>query len=151
MTKNSLLIRPPFRTVVDIILITDIGLLLIHAATSIPIALIFIGALCLNLFELSVWAFWVRNSFAVQISDEEITGPDPQLRKISFLRSHLDVWRTENLRPATKPKGYLDLWSQDGKRIRLFRKILGRGHIFIISQMLLGDAFESNKKKYKYL
>ncbi len=146
-----MIIQPPLRTAVDIVLITDIGLLFLHAATDIPLPLIIILGLILNVLEALIWILWVRSTFAVQISDDTLTGPGPHLGKVSFPRSQLDVWRTENLRPMTKPKGYLDLWSQDGKRIRLFRKILGRGHIFIISQMLLGDAFESNKKKYRYL
>jgi hypothetical protein len=151
MANNAMTIQPPFRTVIDLILITDIGLLFLHAVFNVPTALTISMADFLNLLELLVWAFWVRKHFSIDISDEVIEGPGPDLKKVSFPRSNLDVWRTENLRPTTKPKGYLDLWSQDGKRVRLFRKILGRGHIFIISQMLLGDAFESNKKKYRYI
>lgn len=146
-----MIIQPPFRTAVDIALITDIGFLLLHAVVDIPLVMIMFGAVGLNVLEVLIWAFWVRNVFSIRISDETLEGPGEKLQKVSFLRSQLDVWRTENLRPATKLKGYLDLWAQDGKRIRLFRKILGRGHIFIISQMLLGDAFESNKKKYRYI
>ena len=151
MSSNVMTVQPPFRTAVDIILVTDIGLLFLHAITSLPLLLIALIGSILNLAEILVWTFWVRNCFSIHISDEKIEGPGPGLQRISFARSQLDVWRTENLRPVTKPKGYLDLWAQDGKRVRLFRKILGRGHIFIISQMLLGDAFESNKKKYRYL
>ena len=151
MANNSMIIQPPFRTAVDIALMTDIGLLLFHAVTNTAVSAVIFVALCINILEILIWVFWVRSCFSVEISDDTIAGPGPNLQKISFLRSQLDVWRTENLRPMTKPKGYLDLWSQDGKRIRLFRKILGRGHVFIISQMLLGDAFEVNKKKYKYI
>lgn len=151
MASNFMVIQPPFRTAVDLCLITDIALLFLHAITSIPLPIIVAAALAVNFVEVSIWIFWVRKIFSVKISDEMLEGPGPQLQKVSFPRGQLDVWRTENLRPTTKPKGYLDLWSQDGKRIRLFRKVLGRGHIFIVSQMLLGDAFESNKKKYRYI
>ncbi len=151
MTPNSMVIQPPLRTAVDIALITDIGFLLLHAVTSFSLWMVVFAALLVNAVEMLIWILWVRKSFSIRITDDAITGPGPDLKIISFPRGQLDVWRTENLRPGTKAKGYLDLWSQDGKRIRLFRKILGRGHVFIISQMLLGDAFESNKKKYKYI
>ena len=127
MAPNFMVIQPPFRTAVDISLITDIGLLLLHAATAIPLPLILLTAAGLNLMEFLIWALWVRSSFSVKISDDTLEGPGPTLKKVSFPRSQLDIWRTENLRPATKPKGYLDLWAQDGKRIRLFRKILAGG------------------------
>ena len=139
------------RTGFDIALITDIGLLFVHALTDTPIILMLILGAVINAAELIFWLLWVRKAFAVEISDDTVYGPAPNLQRVSIPRAQIDVWRTENLRPVTKPKGYLDLWSQDGKRVRLFRKIIGRGNVFIISQMLLGDAFETNKKKYRYL
>ena len=151
MAGLSTTFQPPMRTGMDIVLITDIGLLFLHAVSNIPIILVLILAFFINAVELLVWIFWVRNQFSVEISDGTVYGPAPDLQRIAIPRPRIDVWRTENLRSMTKPKGYLDLWSQDGKRIRLFRKIIGRGNVFIISQMLLGDAFESNKKKYRYL
>src|SRR3989338_2562736 len=142
--------RPPFRRTADIVLITDISLLILHAVMDIPPNLMFLIAIVLNVLEIVLWTFWLRNIFSVRITEESITGPGTHLQKVSFPRSELDRQKTENLRPGTKSKGYLDLWALDGKRIRLFRKAFGRGPVFLICKMLLGDIFEGSRQKDDY-
>lgn len=150
MATGSRIIRPHFRIALDVILATDLALLLLQTFTNIPMVFILVLGTGLNALQVLFWVFWLRHSFAIHITEDTITGPGPRLQKVSFPRAELDMWRTESLRAETKAKGYLDLWSNDGKRIRLFRKVLGRGHIFRISKILLGDIFEAGKKKYGY-
>ena len=150
MATHSRIIQPPFRRALDIILVTVMGLLFLHVLLDVPLRLILLIMLCLIGLEILLWIFWIKKIFSISITDDMITGPGPNLCKVSFPRSHLDAEKTENLRPVTKPKGYLDLWPQEGKRIRLFRKILSRGQIFIICKLLLGDAFKASKRRSGY-
>ena len=130
MADPVLTVQPPMRKAVDLILITDIGMLLFHAITDIPPALMVIAGLVLNVIEVLVWMFIIRPLFALKITEETLSGCGPHLERVSFPRARLDVWRTENLRPMTKLKGYFDLWAQDGKVIRIFRKVFDRKQIF---------------------
>lgn len=147
---HSKIFQPPFRRTTDIVLITDIALLIFYAVVDISPILILFAALGLNVLEIVLWTFWLRNLFSIRITEELITGPGTHLQKVSFLRSQLDKDKTENLRPDTKVKGYLDLWALDGKRIRVFRKAFGRRPVHHICTMLLGDTTEASKQKEGY-
>lgn len=149
-SHHSKIFRPPFRRTTDIVLITDIGLLILYAVTDIPLPLILLIGLVLNALEIGIWTFWLRNLFSVRITEESITGPGTHLQKVSFLRSEFDKEKTEILRPNTKAKGYLDLWALDGKRIRVFRKAFGRRPVHHLCTMLLGDTSTASKQKEGY-
>ena len=95
-----------------------------------------------------IWIAWVIRTFSVEIDEEKITGPNEKRKRISILRRKLDVWKTENLRTATKPKGYFDLWAFDGSRIRIVRNIMGRRNVFFIARLLLGELFQTDQRSY---
>ena len=149
MNNDSVTYSPRMRAGIDLVLMTDVFLLLLHGVTRISFPIVVFGGILLNLIQLSLWKFWVIPFFSITITDDAIIGRNSKMKSTTIDRTKLNVWKTESERPKGKKRGVLDLWSTDGKRIRIFRSLIGRGNIFAISQTLLGDAFEANKRKYR--
>lgn len=136
--------RPRLRFLFDAILFTDVCLLVLYAVMNLYFILIVALGILLNLLEAALWFAWVRHALKVNITEEEVTGPSEFMVKTTILRSKIDKWKTENLRPSTKKRGYVDIWALDGKRIRLIRPVLGRRQVYIIVGTLLGSLTLQN-------
>ncbi len=128
---------PRGRFLIDIMLITDVFFLLVYAVSTVYFTGFVFTALGLNVIEVLIWFSWVRKVFTVTVFEDKVIGPGPNLSPQTIELNHIDKWKTENLSGQTKKRGFVDIWSSDGVRVRLFRTILGRGQCYFILESVL--------------
>lgn len=140
---------PRGRFLVDSILVTDISLLVIYAvSTSFFMGFVMIGS-AINFIQLLLWFAWIRRGLMITVTEDTVTGPTPYLGRKTIPINQIDKWKTESLSGLTKKKGFVDIWSLDGKCIRIFRPILGRGQCYFILENVLrgfGSFGDPNRK-----
>lgn len=139
--------RPRIRSLFDLILFTDIVMLVVYAAGTAPLLAIASFAAILNVIEALVFFLWARSALRVRLTETDITGPTEFFARITIPRAKIDKWKTENLRLSTKKKGFIDIWALDGKRIRLIRPVMGRRQCYIIVGTLLGSLASQDVHK----
>lgn len=128
---------PQDRFLMDIILITDVAILVLSAvSTSFFWGFILLG-LALNFFQILLWFFWAKNTLKITVTDQKISGPAPRLSAETIPMLQVDKWKTESLNSRTRKKGFVDIWGRDGSRIRIFRSILGRAQCYAILETVL--------------
>lgn len=134
------------RFLIDIVLITDVTLILLYALTTSNLHVFISAALTLNLLQVLIWLFWVSPTMKIYLDEQALTGPSQNLKKTTIPLDKIDKWRTESLRGATKKKGYVDIYSFEGSRVRLIRPVLGRGQCYIILESVLGNLHADSPK-----
>jgi hypothetical protein len=137
MTENQKKYFPRGRFLIDILLVTDVLFLLIYAVSTVYFTGFVIAALVFNVLEILIWFTWVRKVFTITVTETTVTGPSPELSRKTLQLAQIDKWKTENLSGMTKKKGFVDIWTLDGARVRIFRTILGRGQCYFILESVL--------------
>lgn len=144
MGNRTFYIRKRF--LFDVILITDVALIFIYAITTVNLPAFIAAGFFLNFIQVLIWVFWARFVFRVQLTNQDITGPSESFKKKVIPLIKIDKWRTETLRSATKKRGYVDIYSFEGEKIRLIRPFLGRGQCYIILESVLGNLHADSPK-----
>lgn len=127
-------------------LITDVALIFLYAITTVNLPAFIATGVILNLLQILIWFIWAAPVLKVRLTDQEITGPSDTFKKKTILLTKVDKWRTETLRSSTKKKGYVDIYSFEGEKIRLVRPVLGRGQCYIILESVLGNLHADSPK-----
>lgn len=134
------------RFLIDIILITDVALIFLYALTTANLPAFIAAGVALNFLQALIWFVWVAPVLKVQLNEQEISGPSQDLKKTVIPLAKVDKWRTETLRASTKKKGYVDIYSFEGSKVRLIRPVLGRGQCYIILESVLGNLHSDSPK-----
>ena len=144
MANKTFYIRKRF--LFDVILITDVALVFLYAVTTVNLPAFIMVGLILNVTQILIWVFWASSVLKVQLTDQDISGPSEKFQKKTIPLAKVDKWRTESLRSATKKKGYIDIYSFEGEKVRLIRPVLGRGQCYIILETVLGNLHADSPK-----
>ena len=145
MANKTFYIRKRF--LIDVILITDVALIFLYAITTVNLPAFLAAGIILNVIQIIIWIFWASSVLKIQLTDENISGPSEKFEKKTIPLAKIDKWRTENLRPKTKKKGYVDIYSfEEGEKIRLIRPVLGRGQCYYILESVLGSLHADSPK-----
>lgn len=127
-------------------LITDVSLIFLYAITTVNLPAFIAAGVFLNILQVLIWFVWASPVLKVRLTDQDITGPSDKFKKKTIPLAKIDKWRTETLRSATKKKGYVDIYSFEGEKIRLVRPVLGRGQCYIILESVLGNLHADSPK-----
>ncbi len=125
--------RPLNRVLVDILIVTNLGIFIASAIGLVKAKNFFLIAVPISLCEVLTWFVIIRNLFSVAVTQEKIVGPGPYFLRASIPLAQLHRSKSEERSRASIWWGYRDFWSQDLKtRIRLWRRLLGRRQIYKI-------------------
>lgn len=127
-------------------LITDVAIVFLYAITTVNLPAFIAAGVILNFLQILIWFFWAAPVLKVRLTDQEISGPSDKFQKKTILLTKVDKWRTETLRASTKKKGYVDIYSFEGEKIRLVRPVFGRGQCYIILESVLGNLHADSPK-----
>ncbi len=144
MSNKTFYVRKRF--LFDVILVTDVALVFLYAVTTVNLPAFMMAGVILNMLQILIWVFWASSALKIQLTDQDISGPSENLKKKTIPLAKVDKWRTETLRSSTKKKGYVDIYSFEGDKIRLIRPVLGRGQCYIILERVLGNLHSDSPK-----
>ncbi len=127
--------RPIKRALLDILIITDLAII-IFGPTGRRFEHLIIVMLMINVIEAGLWFVIARAYFRIELTTEKISGPAAIIGRVTLKRSELDRSRSEKRSPAARWVGFRDIYSTDGRCIRVYRRILGRRQIHNIFESL---------------
>ncbi len=149
MTEENKIFRLPVRVLID-------GLLILNSSVFVALAANFLterAALSLamgcNMFLVGLFFLILRPMLRVEIREGALIGPALFLKRDSILLRKIDVRRSLEFHRRADFLGYRDLWSIDGRRVRLYRRFLGKTNQYYIVKMIKNHPFRDSVEASK--
>ncbi len=149
MADTQQLFRPRTRVLIDLLLISDSLLFAILATQIVEERLLFSLAAGWNCFLIGIFYVIVRPLLYVEIRDGAVVGPALLFKRDSILIRKIDVRRSLEFHHKSDFWGYRDLWSVDGRRIRLYRRFLGKRNQYKIITTIKDHPFRESASPAK--
>ncbi|OGW72513.1 MAG: hypothetical protein A2Y02_00450 [Omnitrophica bacterium GWA2_52_12] len=149
MADTQQLFRPRTRVLIDLLLISNSLLFAVLAMQIVPDRLLFSFAAGWNFFLIGIFYGIIRPLLYVEIRDGAVVGPSLLFKRDSILIRKIDVRRSLEFHHKSDFWGYRDLWSVDGRRVRLYRRFLGKRNQYKIIMAIKDHPFRESAQPAK--
>jgi hypothetical protein len=123
---EAIIYKPRGRVLVDVLLIFNALLILIYPLRLVSAFLMICFALLVNVATISFWFLIASRFFKIKIDESVIYGPSGFFSKTTIRLRMVDHIRIRERSKLEKWLGIYNIWSFDGNRVMIFRKLLGR-------------------------
>ena len=117
---------PSFRLLIDLLLGINVVFFMVYAGKLLPGSVALTLGVVFNAAFLFFWFVILRSRLTISIVKSKISGPSVFFNRQEILLRRVDLRRTLEYHRKDMMLGYRDLWSIDGEKIRLYRRVLGK-------------------------
>lgn len=142
--KNTRVFKAKTRILFDLLLVTNSVFFVLFAMQIMPFENLKVDAIAVNVAFIFLWYGVASPLTKIRIDQGIIYGRSASFRKVSFpLRRVHHVKTMAPITPFLK-WFYKDIWSIDGQRIRLHRRIIGQDQVRKIMVVIQDYPFKEN-------
>ncbi|MBN1688789.1 MAG: hypothetical protein JW893_06780 [Candidatus Omnitrophica bacterium] len=123
---DTVIFKPRRRVLYDVLFGVNILFLLLYSASILSVLVLIVTVAVINIGLILSWFFVIQNVFKIKISQNVITGPSKSLFPTSFLLRKVDHLRLHERSNFERALGLYNIWSVEGTRILLIRRLIGR-------------------------